>query len=208
MVTHSFGGFLWPENDKVTPAVVMREVERLPAYLKYVSNRRVCVQAGGNVGVYAERLAGQFGAVLTFEPDPDNWHCLQQNITAPNVTARHAALGEGPGFVETWRTEKEQHNYGATLIRPAQAGAEVVMLDSLDLPALDFLFLDVEGYEWPALKGAVETIKRFQPIISVEMKGLGRVFNYSNTDLELWLEAQGYRRCDAIGRDVIFRPLV
>jgi hypothetical protein len=38
----------------------------------------------------------------------------------------------------------------------------------MELPRLDFFKLDVEGYEVPALAGALETIKKHRPWIWVE----------------------------------------
>jgi hypothetical protein len=38
----------------------------------------------------------------------------------------------------------------------------------MDLPRLDFLKLDVEGYEVPAITGALQTIANYRPWIWVE----------------------------------------
>jgi hypothetical protein len=45
---------------------------------------------------------------------------------------------------------------------------DVTSLDAMDLPGLDFFKLDVEGYEIPALIGAIRTIQKYQPWIWVE----------------------------------------
>ena len=45
---------------------------------------------------------------------------------------------------------------------------DVTSIDAMDLPRLDFFKLDVEGYEVPALAGAIETIKKHRPWIWVE----------------------------------------
>jgi hypothetical protein len=45
---------------------------------------------------------------------------------------------------------------------------DITSIDAMDLPRLDFFKLDVEGYEIPALTGALDTIKQHRPWIWVE----------------------------------------
>jgi hypothetical protein len=45
---------------------------------------------------------------------------------------------------------------------------DVVSIDDMALPRLDFFKLDVEGYEVPALLGAYKTIEKHRPWIWVE----------------------------------------
>jgi FkbM family methyltransferase len=45
---------------------------------------------------------------------------------------------------------------------------DIVSIDDMYLPRLDFFKLDVEGYEVPALTGALNTIKQHRPWIWVE----------------------------------------
>lgn len=199
--------YFWPDSDERTAAAVLSEVQRLPAYLKHVARFRTCIQAGGNVGVYAQWLARNFQTVITVEPDPENWACLQRNVVAPNVVCHHAALGSKAGVVESFRPSGEETNFGATMVRPSGSGVPVRVIDHIRLASLDFLMLDVEGSELPALIGAVETIERCRPVISVEMKGLGVQFGYTDDDLKTWIEAQRYQAAGNIGRDTIFTPL-
>ena len=46
-------------------------------------------------------------------------------------------------------------------------------LDDLQLEELDFMKLDVEGYEYKALQGAAETLRNCQPMVMFEDKGKG-----------------------------------
>jgi hypothetical protein len=41
-------------------------------------------------------------------------------------------------------------------------------IDDLNLPSCDLIHLDVEGYEAAALQGAIETIKKFKPVVIIE----------------------------------------
>jgi hypothetical protein len=51
----------------------------------------------------------------------------------------------------------------------------VKTLDSLDLPALDFLKCDTEGCELLVVRGGIETIKKFRPIMVMEHNYIGEI---------------------------------
>lgn len=204
------GGFFWPDKDTVTPDVVLREVERLPLYLQHVNGpKRVCVQAGGNVGVYAQKLANHFEQVFTFEPDPDNFECLRANNQRNDVFAFYGALGNQEGTVTTWRTGKESRNYGATQVRLGNApyAAPIVVLDKVlqgCATMVDFMLLDVEGWEQPALEGSEEIIRLSHPVIALELKGLGEPHGWPDSYTRNWLHEREYRKVERIGNDDVF----
>jgi hypothetical protein len=50
---------------------------------------------------------------------------------------------------------------------------EAITIDSMNLPRLDFLKLDIEGFELNAIRGAKETIKKYKPYLWVEYHILG-----------------------------------
>jgi hypothetical protein len=50
----------------------------------------------------------------------------------------------------------------------ADRRVDIVSIDAMALPGLDFFKLDVEGYEVSALRGALKTIKKHRPWIWVE----------------------------------------
>ena len=202
----SFGNYYWPDEDEKTAPAVLGEVKRLPQYLKHVKAFRTCIQAGGNCGIYAQALSPSFQTVITAEPDPLNWECLRQNVTAGNVIAHHAALGDEPGFMQTFRPTTETKNFGATMVRKAETGVPTLIIDDAGLNSVDFIMLDIEGFELPALRGAEQTIMRCRPVIAVEIKGLGKIHGFTNDMLHSWLESLGYSMAEAIGRDRIYTP--
>lgn len=206
-------GWLWPDADTVTPAVVLREIVRLPQYLAHVpaSRRQVCVQAGGNAGIYAVALAKHFATIHTVEPEPENYACLVENIkrSKGRIVARRAAFGNQPGFAESWRATMEQNNYGASRLRlaPPSAAATVPVLrldDEFD--AVDFLLLDVEGWEQPALEGAAGLIEKSRPVIAIEQKGLGEPLGWPDAHTAAWLKGHSYRLAAQIGNDQVWTP--
>ena len=61
---------------------------------------------------------------------------------------------------------------------------KLTTIDSLELERLDFIKLDIEGYELFALKGAEETIKRCKPLIAFEI--LSHASNYGYTEKQMF----------------------
>ena len=80
----------------------------------------------------------------------------------------------------------------------------MIPIDSLGVVDCDFLQLDVEGSEHEALLGAVATIEAGWPVITLELKGLGERYGYTDENTITWLKFMGYSIADRVNRDVIF----
>lgn len=138
----------------------------LPMLLPHLKGRRTCVQAGGCVGIWPLRLSMFFDSVRTFEPEAVNFRCLEANTAdLDNVIRTFGALGEREKFVSL--DVQNPDNPGTFYV---QDGTEIPMttIDSLALGDCDLIYLDVEGYEVEALRGAAGTIARCRPVIGVE----------------------------------------
>lgn len=195
-------GLWWPEQDEHCRPAVLHTLGDIDDAVRFVTRRNVCVQAGGNCGIWVVRFAELFGHVYTFEPDRDNYWCLERNCQAPNVTMFNAALGHEPGAI---RMEGQRDNCGALYIAP---GGEipVMTIDSLSLEACDLIYLDIEGYEFLALQGAAQTIARHRPVIAIENKGLSERYGKTAQAVERFICTLGYEVAARIRRDVIFKP--
>jgi FkbM family methyltransferase len=201
-------GWYWPMSDEHARPVIERDcLPSIAALLKHIPDPGVIVQAGANVGLYPLALADHFHCVFTFEPDPTNYDCLRLNLKARDglrrVVAQHAALGEMAGFCTP--LEVEPRNCGAHRVNFAKGPIPVVTVDSLGLERCECIWLDIEGAELAALKGATTTIERFSPIIAVEDKGLHRAFDILDGALQAWLAERRYEEIDRIGNDKVFR---
>lgn len=197
-------GLMWPASDKHCRNIVLNSLHEMKFALANCRARRVAVQAGGNCGVWARYLASQFDQVVTAEPDPTNFAALTANLRGfHGVLALPVAFGDGPGTVGLHTIPS---NVGAHFVE-GPGEIQVATIDSLDLYACDYLCLDVEGYEMPALRGAVQTIKTHRPVIQIEDKGLSEKYGYAKGDAEKWAAYHfGYRVGTRIGRDVVLLP--
>lgn len=169
-------------------------------WLQHVKGRSVCVQAGGNCGVYPSKLSEHFGAVYTAEPDVDNFSCMALNASKDGIYAFRAAFGAKAGTIGLHKVEG---NAGAHWIA-GKGTIPVVTIDSLGLPACDLIALDVEGAELIALMGAEATIKAHRPTIITEDKGHISRFGQQPQEMHRWLTERGYQNTAIAGRDRIW----
>jgi FkbM family methyltransferase len=206
-------GLMWPAYDTKCAKVIFKMATDLDVIMKLVPGRDTVVQAGGNCGVWPRTLAPLFGRVITFEPDKRNYTCLVHNTRElPNVTAFNYAIGDAPGYGTMDTPSHETDNCGALQFVPSvtDSGASdvpMMRIDSLGLAVCDLIYLDIEGFEIPALTGARATIDKCKPVIALEDKGLSERYGFKQGDVvNVLRDRHGYRVAQRIHRDVVLVP--
>jgi FkbM family methyltransferase len=134
---------------------------------KMLPDAAVVVDAGANIGIYSDflsRCVGPNGVVHSFEPSPDNFirlRCAARKL--PNVRPIAAAVGEHTGETMLYVSDKLNVDHRAY---PSDGnprrGIQVPMVALDDYfkagERVDFLKLDIQGYELHALRGAKRII--------------------------------------------------
>lgn len=201
-------GVFYPDYDERFQRFHPGELERdIPFFLANVPGRTCVIQAGGAVGMYPITLAQHFRRVHTWEPDPLNWACLQANLEAwdcfGRVRAWHGGLGAQNGWGEM--TRPEPTNCGANAMTVG-GDIPVYAIDSLTLRGhIDAIWLDIEGMELAALKGAEQTIRDYSPVIVTEENGNGAKYGVGPCDIEDYLATLGYEVESGVGNDRYYR---
>jgi FkbM family methyltransferase len=187
-----------------------RDLSCVDTVLKMVPGRTAAIQAGGNLGIFGKYLARTFQTVYVFEPSPEQFPLMVKNAPEPNIVRFQAALGCTRELVGTSQTRRDQKtappHEGVTHV----SGAGVVptlCIDDLNLPVCDLLYLDVEGYELYALIGAVSTLDRCRPVVSVEMNGNAAHYGLTTDQTGEYLERHGYRYAVSLQSDRVFVPV-
>jgi len=135
--------------------------------LKHCHRRRVAVDVGAHVGLFSYWMVRDFAQIVAFEPVEAHRECWVANVPARAGDVLHAcALGAGPGTVDM---ETTPGSSGGTRVA-GQGDIPLCTLDSLGLPMIDLLKIDVEGYELEVLQGAAATIVRCRPVVIVEQR--------------------------------------
>lgn len=135
------------------------------------------VEIGANMGSHSVDLARACapGPFYAFEPQPRLFQILCANLALNdigNALAYPEACGaaEGEAVIPFIRYDMPGNFGGMSLRETGQKGIKVRVraLDSLELPTLGLLKVDVEGFECQVIEGARETIRRCQPVIYIE----------------------------------------
>jgi FkbM family methyltransferase len=191
-------GLWWPDDVGTKWRHALKHVQSLEWAIARCASKRTAIQAGGNVGLWPRRLAEVFHRVVSFEPDVISYACLARNVPL-SVELRPEAIGDAVALCGLSRASLGSHQIVAGTTIP------MTTIDSCALPDVDFLQLDIEGYEWHALAGAVETIRRCRPVIQVELRDFTSRYGKSDGDVVALLAELRYREvARQPGNDVVF----
>lgn len=124
-----------------------------------------CGAFTGNTSLYFAKKAGPAGRVYGFEASPENFRKYRENMrSVPNVTPVRSAVGDREGEASICGGGSP----GARVV--INEGAERTAMITLDdfflkqkLAKVDFIKMDVEGFEEKALYGARKIIQEFRP---------------------------------------------
>ena len=156
---------------------------------KHYGDGVFALDCGANIGTVTVSLATEcygWGQVLAFEAQERIFYALAGNLALNNclnARAMFAAVGATDGTLEVPRIDYTRPaSFGSLEIR-RRANTEdigqpidyeraetvrLMRIDSLGLPRLDLLKVDVEGMEFDVLAGADATIRELHPVMLIE----------------------------------------
>lgn len=151
------------------------QLKKYLACMPHIRQFEHAVDIGANCGIWTRVMARCFPLVSAFEPSPEAIECFWLNNPTREMTddrsqviLQTVALGEASGKL---RLHTKLRSSGFTRMDPeGDFEVEVRTLDSFNLPRVDFIKIDVEGWEHPVVKGAIETIRKYRPLMIVEQK--------------------------------------
>ncbi len=182
----------------------------LHKYFKEYSNKELnCLDIGANIGTHTVILSELFKNVYAFEPQKEVFELLKLNLkenNCTNVIPYNFGLGEKEkkanlGFID----KNKSNNFGGVAIVEKEGdikgeSIDIKTIDSLELKDIGFIKIDVEGYEYNALLGGEQTIKKYRPVIVFEQHD-------DKSELFGWLSEIGYKiRKISVQNDYIAIP--
>jgi FkbM family methyltransferase len=145
---------------------------------KYIPTNSVILDVGANIGNHSIFWAtiGKASVVHAFEPVPETYKILCKNIEINSiskvVTPHNIGLGkkQSAAVIDFHASD----NIGGTSIKESNILNKYVMrvdcLDNMDLKLkkIDFIKIDVEGFEIDVLMGMLKTLEKYRPIVFIE----------------------------------------
>jgi FkbM family methyltransferase len=151
----------------------------------FVTEDSTVVDVGAHIGTFAIPASKKAKRVYAFEPVIETFQRLTDHIlinNSTNIIPFNFALGDMQtsaelDYMPLFNTGAAKLTISRGSLTIPNLGEEhtppkyrilVKPLDDLDLPALDVIKCDTEGCELLVVKGAIETIKKFGPIMILE----------------------------------------
>lgn len=136
-------------------------------FQRYLDRSSVVIEGGSHIGAHTIKLGMMASHVYAFEPMPESCELLRANVRVNglrNVTIIDRALSDvARGNIKL--------NWNLTVVEGPWGDVEddyevpFTTIDHLNLPRVDLIKLDIEGYETRALRGAKRTILKYRPVI-------------------------------------------
>ena len=191
------------------------------SHLKISTSGKVALDIGGNIGMYASSmLMAGFEHVHIFEPNTEIKHYLENNLhnfDDQSYTSHYYGIAQksetlklsAPNYATKRKDKKfDLYNLGTkSIFGSGQNAVECNFLAYNDIPALknlkhcDLIKIDVEGAELEVVKAITLVIKKFKPLIMVELNP-----NYIELNKELLtiLKSIGYKTIERTSDQKIF----
>jgi FkbM family methyltransferase len=157
------------------------EPDMVALFGKVVRPGDTVLDVGANIGC-TTLLFGQLARqVFSFEPSPTTFAWLRRNVAASelaNITLVNAGLGREPGTFElNFAADNRSGGFVADQVKASEGhrSEQIAILKGDDWVranlhgALDFVKIDVEGFERNVIEGLHDTIRRHRPVVVLEL---------------------------------------
>jgi len=181
------------------------------------NRRRGVLDIGAHVGLWSMWLVNEFDFLHAVEPVPEHRELFERNLAGKHYALYPVALGEAEGVVDIeipLETTGNAHiaigkrHPGTRHVPNPDAqrvvkGIKMLRLDAFDLHDIDFVKIDVEGFERAVVAGGETFFKLNRPLVIVEQKGNDSAYGDAPNAAVALLESWGARTRRVMAGDFI-----
>lgn len=150
------------------------------SYSRIIREGDTIIDIGAHAGRHTkvfQQLIGETGFLYAFEPLPEQYAALKKELDSENVTVINKALSDCTGKMDFYKVDNypEESGLRKRVYNREDAKVEKIEVDVDVLDAyidafqnVNYIKVDAEGAEISILKGAVQCLKKYRPVISVE----------------------------------------
>lgn len=161
------------------------------AIQEYLAEGDTYIDIGANIGFFAitaSRIVGPNGQVISFEPFPENFTYLKKNIEL-NKSQNIFACSQGLWDTPTRKSIIETAPNAARIIEGNDI--EMIALDNLNVKP-DMIRMNIAGSEPFALRGMIQTLEKYKPILLLEFNPVAIVVTGGKIT-DFWKLLEGYK---------------
>ena len=153
----------------------------------HINSFRNAVDVGCRDGEYTRYLHKHFNHTYCF--DYRTRKLFPRNVDLTKVSHFCCGLGEENKIIKVSGSGSMTSERGRR--KEDWIDEEIFTLDQFELPDVDYLKIDVDGFELRVLQGSVETIKKYKPIVVLEAEdddrtGIDFMENQLNYKIVAW----------------------
>ena len=171
--------------------------------LKFINRTGNAIDIGAHVGFWLKDMCNHFDYVYAFEPIEEVRHCLSRNVTAMNYKTYSFGLGAKNDVINVNYNPTETGNTHAS--KDGNQTITIRKLDDMNLPKIDYIKVDTEGFEIEVLKGGENMIKEYKPFVHVEVKErILQKQGISSNDVEDYLTSINYKEVMRVNSERVY----
>ena len=171
--------------------------------LKFINRTGNAIDIGAHVGFWLKDMCNHFDYVYAFEPIEEVRHCLSRNVTAMNYKTYSFGLGAKNDVINVNYNPTETGNTHAS--KDGNQTITIRKLDDMNLPKIDYIKVDTEGFEIEVLKGGENMIKEYKPFVHVEVKErILQKQGISSDDVEDYLTSINYKEVMRVNSERVY----
>lgn len=146
-----------------------------------IKKASVILDIGANIGtssLYFSSINPQ-ATIVAFEPHPDTYQRALVNLNYNNeasIFIQNYGLGSSPGFFKMYELHSNNPGMNRILTSTTDLPYKTIevrtldsQIDSITNGSVDFVKIDVEGFEKEVLLGATHILSKFHPVLFIEL---------------------------------------